>query len=161
MTLEETNGLLGIFSDYWPSFELTPTKTQSWQEAIRGYSKTDAWEALRILRREKERAFAPTMSEFMGTMDAIRDKRQVAIEINRKLSREPEVRDTMEDYTYEAYVSDKKGGKTLVVKTARRCTKARRQQIEKEQLALGRVKVLFNLSGGKQGHLWRKPGYGD
>lgn len=149
MNIQETNGLLAIISEYWPNFEATESKARAWQDAISNYTRNETWDAVKELRAQPDRAFAPTISELIGSIEAIRElKRHDKARTALLLSQPEEVRESLESYSYKTTYKDDLNA----VMNAVRCTKARRDEIHREMTAQGYVKEIIPLSGGKVGY---------
>jgi hypothetical protein len=142
MNRDETNGLLGLLSEYWGNFEMTDSKVGAWADALRSYTKHEAWAALKELRTEPERRFAPTISELIGKIDQLRGEARRREKVSRLLTAPAQVYDVLETYPYSSG--------NLEVRKAVRCTKSRREEIHERMTAQGYVKDSFYLTSGQK-----------
>lgn len=150
MNAKETNGLLTIMSEYWDTFEVSEPKVNAWADALSGYSKKETWGALKELRSDEARRFAPTISELIGRIESIRSKSKTEQHARYLLESPARVHDTLEKYTFRTSVNDE-------VRTAVRITKARRSEIHDQMTKQGFIKETFTLAGGQCGYRYVKP----
>jgi hypothetical protein len=162
MNLQETNGLLGLFVEYWPTFELTDNKAAAWSEAMSDYHKAEAWQALKDFRTEESRVWAPTISELIGRMDYWRDRRATEKQNEALLLEAPRRRndfEPLETYTYKTSRTtpkQKKDEPQWEVKKAVRCSRDRKRELLEEMKKRGYIKRYYDLADGKRGSVWVK-----
>jgi hypothetical protein len=159
MDLEKTAKMLDLFCAYWPSFSTSVEMAEAWAAALKDYHKAEAWEALTEFRAEEMRVFAPAISELIGRMDYLRDRR-AAEKANEMLMLEaPKKRnfDPMESYTYKTSRTSpkrKSDEPDWEVKSALRITKDRRKELYDEMQKRGYVKKIYSLPNGRSGSIW-------
>lgn len=94
--------MLHTFQAYWPTFEQHPRSGNApgtadiWSDALRDYRIEDARRALLHFRGERERKFAPTISEFEGALREFGNER--AASERMRLTFSGSEHDTSESY---------------------------------------------------------------
>jgi len=158
--IDEINGLLGLFAQYWPTFTIQTGMSESWAHALIDYSREELWESLKQFRAEEQRVFAPTISELIGRTDTLR-------EIHKKkasdaLLLEPPKRkrseyEPMETYAYTTTRTTPKKNKDepdTETRKAVRMSAERRKEIERRKTEEGYRKVTVPLGNGRYGFEW-------
>jgi hypothetical protein len=153
--------MLALFAEYWPAFDTNETRVKAWAEALEDYHKAEAWEAVKEFRCEETRTFAPTISELIGRMDYLRDRRATEKANEMLMLEAPKRRDfePMESYSYKTSRTTpkrKNDDPVFEVKKALRITKERREELYAEMKRKGYVKKLYDLGNGRQGSVWVK-----
>lgn len=158
MNRKETAAMLTLFLSYWPSFQISdgdcgegelPGTVAVWAQFLEPYSAADCQTVLAKFRRQPERCFAPTASEFEGSILALLAEREAAQKRNAALEYRPSVRpyEATETYTLE------RGGQ---VRHYTRISKAAKLEKEAHYRAAGFVKEVIPLGNGQNGYRWVK-----
>ena len=122
MTLTETHQLLYLFSEYWPTFGIKPQAGEFpgtaaiWFQALEPYSIDHVRRALMQFRGDKERTFAPTLSELEGTLREFQTEDANALRAKELLEYRPPQNEesTFETYYREVIVGRNKDGTPII-----------------------------------------------
>jgi len=158
--LNEVNGMLGLFQNYWSTFKIQEGQVEAWAHALKDYSREELWKSLEQFRAEEARVFAPSISELIGRTDTLREiakKRQsdlLALDPPKKDRSEFE---PLETYAYHASRTSPKKNKDEPdheVRKAVRATADRRKELADKKIKEGFRKVKIPLGNGRVGYEW-------
>jgi hypothetical protein len=161
--LNEVNGMLGLFQNYWSTFKIQEGQVEAWAHALKDYSREELWKSLEQFRAEETRVFAPSISELIGRTDTLReiDKRKqadrLALEAPKKSKGDY---DSLEEYSFLTSRTVPKKNKDDAdheTKKAVRATARKRKELEEKYSSEGLRKVSIALGNGRTGYTWERP----
>lgn len=159
---EVVEKVLDLYQSYWPSFSVRENMAEDWTLALLNYDKSEIWKALKEVRSDLSREFAPPLSKLIGTMDQNREIAKIEQAQNMALLEAPRKEsdfDAIESYSYKTSRTKpkiKKDESDHETRKALRVTRSRRSEIERRMRDQGFVKVTYELGNGVKGFEWKR-----
>lgn len=160
--LNEINGMLGVFQQYWPTFKMQDGQAEAWAYALKDYSREELWESVKQFSTEESRVFAPSISELIGRTDTLREinKRKqsdrLALEAPKKSKSDYEALEEYSFLTSRTAPKKNKDDSEHETRKAFRASPQLRKEKEENLRKDGWIKISIPLAGGKFGYQWVK-----
>lgn len=156
MNEQSVTQVIGLMALYWPSFVPKSEMAMAWTPDLSRYSREEVWEVLNELKHEETRAFAPSISEMLGRLEALRERAKTR-ETNRLALDGPRyssIDEPTEVYSYKCARTTpaKKGDDPFEVRKAIRISRARFEELKRQKEAEGYRAVFRPIQGNGNGH---------